>query len=138
MGWFKRLGQKIVNSARRIGAKIEGVVSPILRTGHKIASAVASAASKVSGFVAPALRMAGLGKYADKASSAVSKVGKSADSVKAGIEKGQSAVRESRAILQDPSTTMQNVRRIKADLGGMKKSLATAYMEAKDIGRTVR
>lgn len=138
MGWFKRIGQKIVNGARRIGAKIDSVVSPVLRAGHKIASAVGDTASKIKDFVAPALKMAGLGKYADKASAIVDKVERGSGSLKSGIEKGQSAVRESRVILQDPSTTMSNVRRIKADLGGMKKSLATAYMEAKDIGRTVR
>ena len=50
------------------------------------------------------------------------------------LEKGDNIVKSGRAILQDPSTTMANMRTIVKDVGGARKGLQQTFNEAKQVG----
>ena len=140
MGFFSRIGNKTLGFARRVGTKISSVASPVLRMGAKIGSNVAEIAgkaSKVLSYATPILEGMGFGKLAKltgKAKTISNRAGKAGEIVGVASRSGQNVIRSTNQILQDPSTTMTNVRRIKADIGGSKKSIEKAYREAKNMG----
>lgn len=147
---IKRIGQKIKDTAVRIGHKVADVGSAVARVGGKIlhgvqigAKAVGKYGAMVGGGIAtlpiPGARAVGgaiagvsklapsVGRLAGIGSEALKKVGSISDAIRGGADR-----------LQGGDVSMSNLRQISKDVGASSKGIGEAFKEAKSVGRNIQ
>lgn len=151
-----RIGKKAWGSVKRVGNKVADGLDSALRVGGKVAlkvGHVAGQVGQVASFVGKYGKMAapflgaipGVGMPLAGGITAVAgglqavggglqQVGKFSDKVSSNIQRGQRIVRAGRQALNDPSTTMANLRTIEREGGAAAKSLKGAYSQARSLG----
>ena len=160
MSWYgdawnsvKRVGHKAVGAVKRVGTKVAHAVDEGLRIGVKVAGKVGSVAGQIAkygkyaipiatfinpafgGAIASGVAVAeGVSRVAGAISAAGLPIGVIRGAISAAGQSGQSIMRGGRAILQDPSTSVANMRQISKDYNAGRKSVKDAYSEGKALG----
>lgn len=150
MGFFgnvwssvKRIGHKAVGIAKRVGHKVAHAVDEGLRIGVKVAGRVGQVAGKIAQYGKYAIPVAtfinpALGGAVASGVAVAEGVSRVAGAIGSAGRSGQSIMRGGRAILQDPSTSVANMRQISKDFGAGKKSMNDAYREGKALGNRIQ
>ena len=127
LNFVNRIGHKISETGSRIGQKISSIAEGVGRIASKVAHygqyaiplATAinpTAGAGVASLVAGAGAIGSIARKVGDVGTIVNKISRSGGS-----------------ILQDPATTMSNLRSISKDIGSGRKSLTDAYNEAKSL-----